>query len=140
MIAVNHDGKETAFALETISAMVLQKMKATAEAYLGHEVTKVQQLISEYFDGQKPVSGINVDEAVAYGAAVQGAILAGDDGAAHMVILNATPLSTGIEAVGGVMTTLLGRGSLIPTKKSRKTTFRFKPSRHNSEPNTLLVI
>jgi endoplasmic reticulum chaperone BiP len=91
-------------------------------------IPKVQQLISDYFDGKKPVAGINVDEAVAYGAAVQGGILAGVDGATHMVILDATPLSTGIETVGGVMTTLIWRGTLIPTKKSRKSAlFRLAP-------------
>lgn len=80
-------------------------------------IPRIQQLISEYFDKQ-PAAGVNVDEAVAFGAAVQGAILAGDQGG--MVVLDATPLSTGIETVGGVMTTLIKRGTTFPTKKSRK--------------------
>jgi len=82
-------------------------------------IPKVQQLLSEYFDGKQPATGVNVDEAVAFGAAVQGAILSGDDHAGGMIILDATPLSTGIETVGGIMTTLIGRGTTIPTKKSR---------------------
>jgi len=83
-------------------------------------IPRIQQLISEYFDGKQPAAGVNVDEAVAYGAAVQGAILAGVDLPKPMVILDATPLSTGIETIGGIMTTLLKRGTTYPTKKSRK--------------------
>ena len=85
-------------------------------------IPKVQQLLSEYFNGKQPATGVNVDEAVAYGAAVQGAVLAGTQMDNPILVIDATPLSTGIETVGGVMTKLIPRGSSIPTKKSREYT------------------
>jgi heat shock protein 5 len=88
-------------------------------------IPKVQELISEYFGGKEPSKGINPDEAVAYGAAVQGGILSGEGGSATdgVVLIDVTPLSLGIETTGGVMTKLINRGSTIPTKKSRKFLF-----------------
>ena len=84
-------------------------------------IPKVQQLIKDYFNGKEPNRGINPDEAVAYGAAVQGGILGGnvgeDDGG--VVLLDVAPLSMGIETVGGVMTKLINRNSVIPTKKTQ---------------------
>merc|ERR1712137_676526 len=84
-------------------------------------IPKVQSLISEYFGGKEPSKGINPDEAVAYGAAVQGGILSGEGGEAtsEILLLDVTPLSQGIETVGGVMTKLINRGTTIPTKKSQ---------------------
>ena len=84
-------------------------------------IPKVQQLISEYFGGKEPSKGINPDEAVAYGAAVQGGILSGEGGEAtdNIILLDVISLSQGIETVGGVMTKLINRGTNIPTKKSR---------------------
>ncbi|KAK9808266.1 hypothetical protein WJX73_005089 [Symbiochloris irregularis] len=84
-------------------------------------IPKVQAIIKDYFDGKEPSKGINPDEAVAYGAAVQGGILSGEGGdeVKGVVLLDVNPLSMGIETVGGVMTKLITRNSVIPTKKSQ---------------------
>lgn len=82
-------------------------------------IPKVQQLVKDYFDGKEPSRGINPDEAVAYGAAVQAGVLGGEETASDMVLLDVNPLTLGIETVGGVMTKLISRNSVIPTKKSQ---------------------
>jgi len=83
-------------------------------------IPKVQQLVKEFFGGKEPSRGINPDEAVAYGAAVQGGILSGDNESLNdVVLLDVCPLSMGIETVGGVMTKIITRNTVVPTKKQQ---------------------
>ncbi len=76
----------------------------------------VQKVVSDFF-GKEPHKGINPDEVVAVGAAIQGAVLGGE--VRDVLLLDVTPLSLGIETLGGVMTTIIGRNTTIPTKKSQ---------------------
>jgi len=81
-------------------------------------IPKVQQLVKEFFNGKEPSRGINPDEAVAYGAAVQAGVLSGEQDT-DILLLDVNPLTMGIETVGGVMTKLISRNTVIPTKKSQ---------------------
>jgi chaperone protein DnaK len=82
-------------------------------------IPKIQNLVKEFFDGKEPSRGINPDEAVAYGAAVQAGVLSGEQDTGDLVLLDVNPLTMGIETVGGVMTKLIPRNTVIPTKKSQ---------------------
>ena len=85
-------------------------------------IPKVQNMLSEFFNGKEPCKSINPDEAVAFGATVQAAILDGKNQSeklSKLLLLDVTPLSLGLETAGGVMTTLIKRNTTVPAKKSQ---------------------
>jgi heat shock protein 5 len=100
-------------------------------------IPKVRQLVKEFFNGKEPRSGVNPDEAVAEGAALQACILSGDrcgDGD-DLLVIDTNPLSLGIETVGGVMSKVIPRNTAIPTKKSQV----FSTAADNQETVTIKV-
>lgn len=100
-------------------------------------IPKIQQLIKDFFNGKEPNRGINPDEAVAYGAAVQGGILGGeaDEDTAGILLIDVAPLTLGIETVGGVLTPIIPKGTVIPSKKSQT----FTTYQDNQETVTIKI-
>ncbi|XP_048042471.1 endoplasmic reticulum chaperone BiP [Megalobrama amblycephala] len=82
-------------------------------------IPKIQEMVKEFFNGKEPFKGINPNEAVAYGAAVQAGVLSREEGTGDLVLLDVCPLTLGIETVGGNMTKLIPRNTVVPTKKSQ---------------------
>merc|ERR1712159_192005 len=84
-------------------------------------IPKLQSMLKQFFNGKAPNKSINPDEAVAYGAAVQAAILTNSTSEKinDVVLIDVAPLSMGIETAGGIMTTLIPRNTTVPTKKSQ---------------------
>ena len=82
-------------------------------------IPKVQALLKDFFNGNELSKGINPDEAVAWGAAVQGGILSGEEGSESLLLIDVCPLTLGIETTGGVFTKIIPRNTPIPTKKTQ---------------------
>ncbi|KAM9997842.1 hypothetical protein ACTFIY_007499 [Dictyostelium cf. discoideum] len=111
--------------LETIKKVLddskLKKHKINEIVLVGGStrIPKIRQILKDFFNGKEPNRSVHPDEAVAYGAAIQGGILSQEKGTNDFVLMDIAPISLGIETVGGVMTILIPKGTLIPIKKSQ---------------------
>uniref|UniRef100_A0A3P8RGP1 Endoplasmic reticulum chaperone BIP n=1 Tax=Astatotilapia calliptera TaxID=8154 RepID=A0A3P8RGP1_ASTCA len=82
-------------------------------------IPKIQQLVKEFFNGKEPCRGINPDEAVTYGTAVQAGVLSGEEDTGNVLLLDVCPMTLGVETVGGVMTKLIPRNTVVPIKEAQ---------------------
>jgi heat shock protein 5 len=126
--------------MECVPAAVIDSFRFFPQIVLvggSTRIPKVQQLLKEFF-GKEPSKGINPDEAVAYGAAVQGGILSGAEGTADVVLVDVCPLTLGIETTGGVFTKLIPRNTVIPTKKSQMYAFLCPPALNRANPMSIV--
>ncbi|XP_063325370.1 endoplasmic reticulum chaperone BiP-like isoform X2 [Pelmatolapia mariae] len=82
-------------------------------------IPKIQQLVKEFFNGKEPCRGINPDEAVAYGTAVQAGVLSGEEDTGNVLLMDVCPMTLGVETVGGVMTKLIPRNTVVPIKEAQ---------------------
>lgn len=91
-------------------------------------IPKIQQMVRDFFDGKEPHRGINPDEAIAYGAAVQAGVMGGKEATGSIVLLDVSPLTLGIETIGGVMSKIIPRNTVIPARKSKhfSTTYNYQ--------------
>ncbi len=114
-------------ALETIDTVLrdakVSKSQVDEVVLVGgsSRIPKLQEMLSDYFNGKELCKSVNCDEAISIGASMQAAILSGnsDEKLDQIVLLDVTPLSLGVETAGGVMTTLIPRGTTLPTKKTQ---------------------